>query len=70
MRARIRSISPEPTIESFPAADVFTAEFLEFGRAVIDGDQPRFGLAEARANTQALLAVKKAVATGAAVEVS
>ena len=59
----------EPTIESFPAADVFTAEFLEFGRAVIDGDQPRYGLADARANTQALLALTKAMATGAAVEV-
>jgi predicted dehydrogenase len=59
----------EPTIESFPAADVFAAEFLELGRAVIDGDQPRYGLADARANAQALLALAKAAATGAAVEV-
>jgi predicted dehydrogenase len=59
----------EPTIESFPAADMFAAEFLELGRAVIDGDQPRYGLADARANARALLALAKAAATGAAVEV-
>jgi predicted dehydrogenase len=59
----------EPTIESFPATDTYAAEFRELGRAVIDGDQPLYGLADARANAQALLALVKAAATGAAVEV-
>jgi predicted dehydrogenase len=53
----------------FPATDTYAAEFRELGRAVIDGDQPLYGLADARANAQALLALVKAAATGAAVEV-
>ena len=45
----------EPHIESFPQADMFAAEFRELSRAVIDGDEPLYGLADARANARAIL---------------
>jgi D-xylose 1-dehydrogenase (NADP+, D-xylono-1,5-lactone-forming) len=59
----------EPAVESFAAADSFAAEFHELGRAIIDGDQPQYGLADARENTRVILALADAATTGAGVEV-
>lgn len=56
----------EPEIQSFPASDSFAAEFRELGRAINDGDQPRYGLTDARNNTLVILALIEAASTSAA----
>ena len=54
----------EPVVENFPAADMFAGEFREFSRAVLDGTAPRYGFADARANTRAVLALIEAARDG------
>lgn len=57
----------EPVVETFPATDPFAAEFCELSRAIVDGDQPRYGLEDARHNTRAILALIEAASSAAAV---
>jgi predicted dehydrogenase len=60
----------EPAIEGFAAADMFAEEFREFSRAVLEGGQPRYGLADARDNARAVIALAKASSTGLPVAIS
>lgn len=59
----------EPVIEGFGGYDMFAAEFRESSRAILDGDQPLYGLEDARANARAILALAKAAETGTAAAV-
>jgi hypothetical protein len=43
----------EPLIESFGGFYTFAAEFSEISRAILDGDQPLYGLKDAQATARA-----------------
>ncbi|MDQ0391760.1 Gfo/Idh/MocA family protein [Labrys monachus] len=50
----------EPTIENFPAASMFAAEFREFSRAVLADERPLYAMEDARANARAVIAIAEA----------
>jgi D-xylose 1-dehydrogenase (NADP+, D-xylono-1,5-lactone-forming) len=59
----------EPLTQDFGAFDNFAAEFREISRSILEGDQPLYGIADARANATAILALFKAAEAGKAVTV-
>ncbi len=60
----------EPVVESFPAANMFAAEFHDIGQAILGAGAPRYPLADALANARTMAALIESTATGAAVAVA
>ena len=60
----------EPVVETFPAADMFAAEFREFSRAILERGAPRYPVSDALANTRVIAALLQSIAAGASVRVA